>query len=252
MDEEERKAAVEKAIEKSWNSQGRVKIANYAKEVGKSARFLARIDELRKKYDIPIKGFPPDEEGNRVLPPEDWTPRFTDKDRQLRREVHKLCDNYGLHFLEWSAAVELVLFYNGPLEALQGADLCMLTDLSEEAEEPYTQETQDADNLFFPIAIRISPQATQRDIIDFIEKHAFFIKQMQEFHLKEVRGQKIGKVKKKDPKTAERNDFIYEHRHLSRKEIMHALAEKFGPDGIIDYGHISKVISLEKKRRKEL
>ena len=250
MNEDERQAALDAAIEKSWSSQGRVKIENYAKEVGRSARFLTRIDELRKKYSIPTEGFPPNEDGHRVLPPRGWEPRFTDK--ELGREVHKLCEDYGLHFLQWSDAVRLVLFYNQPLEAFHGADLCMLTDLREEAEEPFTQETQDADNLLFPIAVRISPQATQRDIIDFVEKHAFFIKQMQEHHLKEVHGQKIGKVKKKDPKIAERNDFIYEHRHLSRKEIMHALADNFGPDGIIDYGHISKVISLEKKRRKEL
>lgn len=252
MNEDERKAAFETALDKSWNSQGRVKIENYAKEIGKSTRFLERIAELRKKYNVPTEGFPPDEEGHRSIPPRDWELRFTEKNKELGREVHKLCEDYGLHFIDWSDAIELVLFYNEPLEAFHGADLCMLADLRNEAEEPFMKVTQDADNLFFPIAVRISPQATQRDIVDFIESNAFFIRGMQEQYLKDMQGKKIGKVKKKDPKIVARNDFIYEHRHLSRKDIMHALAEKFGPDGIIDYGHISKVISLEKKKRTEL
>ena len=44
-----------------------------------------------------------------------------------------------------------------------------------------------------------------------------------------------------------RNDLIYKNRHLPRKEIMQMVSKKFGK--ILDYGHISKIISLEKKRR---
>jgi hypothetical protein len=47
--------------------------------------------------------------------------------------------------------------------------------------------------------------------------------------------------------TLERNDLIYKNRHLPRKEIMQMVSKKFGKT--LDYGHISKIISLEKKRR---
>jgi hypothetical protein len=248
MSEQNSPEDFEAAFEKSWNSQGRVKIENYVKEIAKTNHFRERVLELRKKYDIPEGGF----SERAYAPPEDWKHRFTPKGQEFSKEVAKLCADYGLHFVYWSDPIQFTIFYDEPPQAMHGADLCMLVDLHNEAEEPFSKEIQDADNHFYPIAIRISPQATQRDIVDYVEKHARFIRQMQEHYLKDAVGQKIGKVKKKDPKVQERNDFIYKNQHLPRRKIMEAIVEKFGADAVIDYGHISKIISLEKKKRKEM
>ncbi len=250
MYEDEIPTSAQLAFEKSWNSQGRVKIENYAKEVVRTTRFQERVLELRKKYEIPVNGFP--QVDNRTVPPREWVHSHSDTNRELWKDVEKMCADYGLHFVYWSDPIQSVLFYNEPLEAMHGADLCLLVDLQSEGEDPFSKEIQEADNRFYPLAIRISPQATQRDIIDFIEKHDVFIKQMQEHYLKDATGQKIGKVKKKNPKVQERNDFIYENRNLPRRKIMEAIADKFGSEAVIDYGHISKIISLEKQKRKEV
>ena len=85
----------------------------------------------------------------------------------------------------------------------------------------------------------------------------FIIKEYQEGHQKIYRhrkggtGLKIGGAKTKKQRIRERNDFIYEHKHLPRKEIMHLLSEKYGPENTLDYAYIGKIISIENKRRKE-
>ena len=55
----------------------------------------------------------------------------------------------------------------------------------------------------------------------------------------------LGKTKKK--KNRERNDYIYENRHLPRKEIVHLVAEVYGV--VLEEGLVGKIISLEKAKR---
>jgi len=102
----------------------------------------------------------------------------------------------------------------------------------------------------YPISIRVSPYASQNEIVDYIKKRWEFIKELQDFYRKS--NVKIGRVKKKNPKVQERNDFIYQNRKLPLKKISKLVSdqEKWG-DGP-DIGHIGKIISLEKKKRKEL
>lgn len=131
-----------------------------------------------------------------------------------------------------------------------GYDLCLLVDLQEEAEEPFGMDIQEADNTFFPLAIRISPYATQRDILDFVKKKAPMIKHEQERYIKTNKGVRIGHVKKKKERIQLRNELIYQNRNLPRKEIMRKVSDEFNE--ILDYGHIGKIISLMEKKRKEL
>ncbi len=91
-----------------------------------------------------------------------------------------------------------------------------------------------------PVALFINPEVSQRQIQNFIAKNWVYIK----VHQKNKKGRITGFKKKS---TLERNDLIYKNRHLPRKEIMQIINIKFGI--ILDYGHISKIISLEKKRR---
>ena len=111
------------------------------------------------------------------------------------------------------------------------------------------KEIQQADNEIYPLAIRLSPYASERDIIDYVKKnYAFTIAPAQKSYQKS--GVPIGKLRKKDQKREERNEFIYQNRRLTGKELMGLVNDKFGE--VLDYGHIRKIISLENKKRKEV
>src|SRR3989344_8779676 len=100
----------------------------------------------------------------------------------------------------------------------------------------------------FPIAIRISPHASLRDISEYVRKYSRIIKEKQEkYKEKKI---KIGQVKLRNRTTQERNDFIYKNQNLPIKEISALVYKKFKQN--IDHGYIGKIISLEKKSRKEL
>jgi hypothetical protein len=97
-----------------------------------------------------------------------------------------------------------------------------------------------------PIALYINPEASQRQIQDFLSKNWGFI----EAYRKKSTG-KITGLKKKSKGKQERKDFIYEHRDLPRKEIMRMANDQFPDLEHIDYGNVGKIISLEKKHREK-
>lgn len=235
---------------KSYNTQGRAKLWNYFLDITKTERFKKKVKSLRERYKIPPDGF--DLSRGQIYPPEQWAHRHTDIERNYRDEVHEMCKEYKLHFLYWSDCINSIVFYN-ELEQILGDgeyDICMFADLQNEHDEPFSKDIQDEDNALFPIAIRISPFASQRDIVDFVVKNSAKITHWQKMYIEKMKATKIGKVKKKKPLVQERNEFIYQNRHLPRAEIMSKTMEKFSESP--DAGYIGKIISLEKKRRKEV
>ena len=101
---------------------------------------------------------------------------------------------------------------------------------------------------FYPSIIKINPSVSQRDLISFIKSNWDIIKENQK--KSENFTQKIKSLRNKDIKKKERNNFIYQNRHLPIKKIFKMVSDEFGE--ILDDGHIGKIISLEKKRRKEV
>ncbi len=97
----------------------------------------------------------------------------------------------------------------------------------------------------YPIILSINPVVSKRQIVDFIDKNWWYIKSA------EKRGNKLGNLlvgkRRKDDLKLKRNDFIYENRHLPRKEIMRLVNDKYNES--IEYGLVGKIISLEKKKR---
>ncbi len=237
---------VPKYFEQIEKSQGYKKLWNYFTDITKTIYFRKKIDELKKKYDIPLEGF--DKSKGMIIPPQEWKYKHTKKQNEYGEDVKKICQEYNLHFLFWSTNIDFLVFYNELSNvADDGYDLCLFTDLKEESMEPFSKDTQDADNAYFPLAIRISPFATQRDIIDYIKKHFIVLKKWQEMYLKDLKQGNVGKIRKKKESIQKRNDFIYENRKLPRKKIMELVADKFKE--YLDYGHIGKIISLEKNKR---
>jgi hypothetical protein len=251
MDNSEEDKKWNKNLDKALNTQGRKKLWNYFIEITKTESFQNTIKHLREKYNIPPQGFSHSEYG--TLPPEKWELRFSPKSRELDKELKDICEKHNLHFLYWSEILQNIVFYDevssfSQLEA--GPDLCFFTDLKIEYEEPFSKEIQEADNSAYPIAIRISPYATERDILDFVKGMYPLMSRFLENY--KEKGSKIGKVKKKKTGVSERNDFIWENRNLPRRQIMELLTETYGVDRTIDFGYIGKIISLEKKKRKEM
>ena len=105
------------------------------------------------------------------------------------------------------------------------------------------------ENKVYPLAIKFSQYATKRDLLDYVnKKFDTEIKPIQDKH-KDPKS-KIGKFKSKKDAVAIRNEYIYELRDEPRKQIAKTIQKVYGE--FLDVGTIGKIISLEKKRRKEV
>ncbi|MFH1822976.1 MAG: hypothetical protein ABH830_04735 [Patescibacteria group bacterium] len=241
--------------ERYFATKGSVKLWNYFLEISKTDYFQDRIKELRIKYKIPKNGF------NRsecyTIPPDEWRVIHSDKIAELNIELENICKKYQLHYIDWMEVIENYLFYTklNRIMHTNSYNLCLLWDILEDKQETmlekqegnYSDCFERSDDLAYPIAIRISPYASQRDIIDYIKKIFPIILQYQETYKK--KGVKIGKVKTKNKSIQERNDLIYKNKDKTLKEIRRILANK---NIFLDDGHIAKIISLEKQKRKDV
>lgn len=261
--------------DKHFITQGHKKLWRYVEEVVNSDAFKEDIQNLRKIYKIPndlvfpeseeeIHKLPqtskelqlelPSEDEMRQVPPPEWVDfSNTTRVRMLMDDVDALCYKYGLPCFEFHDTFLDLVFYNiKPIKYqndLSAFNLCTTQDIIEDKIEPWSNRKVESDDFAYPVAIRISPYASMRDIIDFVEKtYNPFIKELQDRH--KMLDVEIGKQRIRDPKIVARNNYIYENRRKSRKMIMRLVGEKF--DEFLDEGHISKIISHESQRRKHL
>jgi hypothetical protein len=95
----------------------------------------------------------------------------------------------------------------------------------------------------YPVSIDIHAFATQRDILDFIEKRWSRIDEM----LATYRDDKAIRFRKRKH-DREMLDFIWKNRGLSSKIIKKELDKKF-PNNKLVYYEITKLINIEKRRR---
>lgn len=101
---------------------------------------------------------------------------------------------------------------------------------------------------YYPLHIRLSPYASQRDIVDYIQANWKTIGK----ELKKMKGKEVllGKIKKKDLERRERDKFMYENRDLPEKEIRKLLREYLGIT--IYQMEVRKIISREGKKRQDV
>ena len=199
----------DKGIEAEYSTAGHKKFLRYFEEVVNTKPFQKEVIRLRKKYQIPINGF---DSNTQVFPPENWIYRFSKKSYELKKEIEKLCSKNHLHYMDSILLLEPYIFYNRlDLENLvyeRGVfNLLHISDLAEEAREPYSKSFQNSDNLAYPVAIRISPYASLRDILDFVKNvYKLSILPLQEqYRIKDV---KIGKSKKRKDFVKKRNSIF--------------------------------------------
>lgn len=100
----------------------------------------------------------------------------------------------------------------------------------------------------YPVVLRIHPDASQGDVIDYLRKQWWEIAKLQsKYRIKNktssFRFEKSSKIKNQD-----RNNFIFEHRHLKSKEIARLTNERFNTDSV-GYELVNTIIYQEKKKR---
>jgi len=243
----------EKIRQTYFDNKGFQKMWNYFLDITKKEYFNDVIKELRTKYEIPPEGYKLDKKGCYHFPLNSIFRNNFQKEEELRNEIiEKICCKYQLHYFDFSEILLQYVFYNyiESSHELGSCGLFMVSDVIEEKEDPFSDFIQQSDDMAYPIAIRISPYASQRDLIDFIKNKIVWKKEIEFLQNKyKDKNIKIGRVKAKNQSIQERNDFIYENRHKSLKEIRELLADK---NIFLDDGHIANIISLEKQKRKEV
>ncbi len=242
-------------------TQGSKKINNYFSALIKSDYFNNFADNSRKKYNIPRLGFANTEKYYGFLAsPKEWEADTgkNSKYDNLIDEIINFCKEKKLLYFNSYTEIYDFIVYNKPIGLIED-DLCIIRDtgrgkemMEDEEGKQIIEDFDGLDNSIYPISIKISPYASQRDIIDFIKKYSKRIKEFQKMYI--IDDIKIGKYKSKKIEIQERNDFIYKNRNKSLKEISKLLSERGGDNKLydIDIGHISKIISLEKQKRKEV
>ncbi len=101
---------------------------------------------------------------------------------------------------------------------------------------------------YYPLHIRLSPYASQRDVVDYIKANWKTIKKgLGEMKREEML---LGKIRKKDLELRERDKFMYENKHLSEEEIRKLLKKHLGIT--IYQMEVRKIISREGKKRQDV
>lgn len=230
-------------------TKGSLKLWSYFQNLVRSRPFQIYVSRWRAKYLIPELGYKLKDPNNYFGTPEEWPLKYIEND--LFKEVSRFCDRVGLDSVDWSESIRHYIFYGRVKKPDDhSGELFLVSDLWNESREmdEWLSDSVEQENRYFPVAIRMSPYATKRDLLDFVDKYwRDFESDLHRYRSKDI---KIGRIRHKDPVKQHRNDFIYENRKLPLRDLADKVAKKF--DMYLDDGHISKIISLETNRRNKL
>ncbi len=244
--------------------------------------FKKEVKRIRKLVKLPVNGIMPTEDDLKDLSNPfrvpDKLPIKKPADgkhplRVLNIEVQKILDLLPIDNWYLSLLIKYYVIYNqffykeleGMEQFLHSRNVCEIEDAQSEFDE--YAPSDDADEFYrtfsvrgyiemlenklwkYPVVLRIHPDASQRDIIEYIKTHWIELKHYQGLYADRAKGTSFKNSKTKVNKdTKARNDLIYINGNLPSKEISKLLADQ----GIyLDVGHILKIISLEKKKREK-
>lgn len=215
-------------------TKGHKKLMAYIEEIMRRGSFNQDIKGIRKRFNIPVVDGVSTffKNGGMVL-------NEPQREREFfRKDLLKVLKKYDLSH-EWYAYFSMYVMSGIQNHFCVDKSICKLIY---KHDKPPTNE--------FPVAIGISPNASQREIIDFIKKMFPDIKRIQDKY--KTKGSRLGKVRTKNPRKQEIGDFIYENQNLPYREIVSLVCKKFPEEDTesIDEGSVGKIISLENKRRK--
>ncbi len=239
---------------KSLTTQGRMKAKRLFEEILLKDEFQKQVGRIRHKYGYPKNGTPPSQQTRDDL--NSGEAILNIEDDEYEKELAQLCFEFGLLPEHWLNALNFYVSFNEVLEmsSEDSRDVCFVDDSLWDDSQKTAEE-----KLLFPVSIRLGAYASERDITDFIRKNMHIILDYQE-SAQDILIQRspsrrpltIKSVRTRKKAIQERNDFIYEHRHLPRREIMNLLMEQRPGEDQPDQAYIGKIISLEKKKRKDV
>lgn len=247
--------------DKTLKGMGAMKINAFLRELFLRESFQQQVHLLRKKYRIPESGFrivPANPESNdqeyRVtLPPEGWI-GWEDAGLwgDFEEDLISIENEHGLLGDEspFLTPLAFYIFFNveAPIQFCPW-QLCFIENRRGKISQ---KETARMDKTH-PVCIRVSSYASSSDIVAFINAaYSYLIKPLQQKSRKQ--GLVIGRVKTKNTTIKERDMLIYSHRDLPIREIRKLLSTKYGASHRLaaDEGSIGKILSLQRKKRKDL
>ncbi len=270
-----------KENKKSYLTQGDKKLLISFRRFLKREPVLLKIQDLRKKYDIPKNGlkknevFKPNEDGYQIYVGDFDFPIRIDFNSALRKDIKEYLleefpvkSNFIIHltkmFILYNNIDDYIDFDKSKEEV--DLELFNIFDLVDDMEIGYdVMNDRDAGTgqihgfieeimnrgMEYPISIGIPNGATKRDLLEYIKKNWNKIEKLRN---SKKENKKWLAVRKSNPEIERRDDFIYKHRKKSLKEIKDLVIEKFegsldGDRRILYTWQIKNIIDREKKKR---
>jgi len=218
------------------------KVTNYLIFLTEDREFMYWVKEIRKDFDIPEEGFKSNAKSTLDDFPKEWSGAKDEKMVIILNDMaERLCVMVSLDPYNFRTCFRYFIFYGV---------------MSIDSKYQYDLIRVQPDKGYGSVILEISQYATKRDILDYISlSYKTVIEPIQKkYRDKDI---KIGKIRDKDPKVQERNDFIFNNRRISDKkfrsyrDLAKMVQEKFGGP-LLDYAYIGKIINTERKIRKEV
>lgn len=225
--------------------------------------FQKQLIKLRAAYNIPKDGLSlsSNEQIKTLSPfsfPKEW--RYA-KDKSTQKKFNSDMQEINEKFSFSHPLLDTIfrgyVFYNQLANTLANEvsliqNLCKIVDQREEVSERAGVASSYCDYMQreakdYPIAIRISPDASLRTIKEYVEKvYSGLIAPMQKKYQKQE--SRLGKTRSR--RRAAINKRIYELRHEPKKEIQKKIKDEFNV--FLGYEEISPALDSERKRRRQV
>lgn len=221
------------------------KMWSYVKDLIERSVFRKDLREFRKKFNIPEQGYnKPDYQEQEVEA----------QNKDYRESLISFARKYKLGVL-WEDVLECYIFYNDfhyKFSVDLMGSMVDVEDVYSLLNENYENDTGVQEYIKqkseqFPIAIFLNPYVSQRDVLDYIKN---MFKVSIEPKLKQYREENVslGKVRRKNSRVEIRDEFIFNNRNKSKKEITSLVAKEFKE--ILDYTYIARIIKEQERIRK--
>lgn len=263
-------------------AQGEGKLLVNFKKITKTENFQQEVKRIREILNLPVEGVmlqkgESSEVIKQIKTPEREESTYILNDRfifetvsKYPKEIKKLESMFPVMNNYFSMLLRNYIYYNIFLyDELMNYDnpihnICDLVDAEQEYsefmldEDPESNFSIDSHNnavIRFidnkPISIRLHAEASQRDVVDFVEKNWKKIEELQGKYTtgKIVFGLKHSKTRKNN-KIEERDDLIYMNQDKSSRELISLVKQK--TNMTLDLGHIDRIKQVERKKRKKV
>ncbi|MCX6722605.1 MAG: hypothetical protein NT094_00880 [Candidatus Staskawiczbacteria bacterium] len=242
-------------------NQGKQKLVNFIDDFIKSDFCQEQILKIRKKIGIPVNGFrmEPSERSKIIEKCLYYLPKKIKKGKTIKEinlSIKPILLKLPITSIQILCVLRLYLLYNEKAyeiitNELRG-NLCEIDEIREsllEYEFLGVPEKEVVDIIKktydkYPLVIKLHPDLSKRDLLAYVNEYWPIIN----YNLGKYKKSKIGKIRMR--KRKERDNFIYKNKSMNREKLTAIVNQKF--EGVIGYGELNKIISLETKRRREM